>query len=189
MTPAGHIDGLGGILEEIADVFGRAESDLVERLVDEIAGARKVLVHGAGRTGLIMRGLAMRLYHLGLQGHVVGDMTAPPIGPADLLLVNASTGDLPSGLAHLQAARRDGARTVVITAAASGAALEAADRVLRLPAQTMLDDSSGSPRSALPMGSQYELCLFLLSELAIVQLSKRLGISYLDMRKRHANIL
>jgi len=64
-------------------------------------GGRRVLMHSAGRTGLMLRALVMRLFHLGLDAHMVGDMTAPPIGAGDLLLVNASTGDLPSGLAHI----------------------------------------------------------------------------------------
>lgn len=181
-------DHVTAILSELASVFDRMPDGLVNDLAKEIAAARRILVHSAGRTGLVMRGLAMRLHHLGLEGHVVGDMTAPPIGAGDLLVVNASTGDLPSGVALLGAAARLRARTLVITAAHAGDALALADRVFRLPAQTMLDDRDGQPASILPMGSQYELCLFVLTELVILELSRHLGITFMEMRARHANI-
>lgn len=188
MTPGDHPADVARILAEVGDVFARADRDLASRLAGAIDAARRTLVHSAGRTGLVMRALAMRLNHLGLDGHVVGDMTAPPIGAGDLLIVNASTGDLPSGIAHLESARRAGARTLVVTAATAGRALDLADETLRLPAQTMLDDV-GAPSSCLPMGSQYELCLFVLTELAILEIARRRGATFLDMRKRHANIL
>ncbi|MBM3525690.1 MAG: SIS domain-containing protein [Alphaproteobacteria bacterium] len=180
-----HVD---AILGEVATVFDRLRDGLVHDLAAEISAARRILVHSAGRTGLVMRALAMRLHHLGLQGHVAGDMTTPPIGAGDLLIVNASTGDLPSGIALLRAAARAGARTVVITAAHGGEALALADRVFRIPAQTILDDQDGHRASILPMGSQYELCLFVLTELVVLELSRQLGVSFLEMRARHANI-
>lgn len=177
------------ILAEMGDVFDQLQQGTVEQLAAEIAAARRILAHSAGRTGLVMRALVMRLHHLGLQGHVVGDMTAPPIGAGDMLIVNASTGDLSSGIAHLRAAAQVGARTIVITASDAGAALAAADRVFRLPAQTMLTDRAGGRQSILPMGSQYELCLFVLAELLILELSRILGVTFVEMRSRHANIL
>lgn len=48
------------------------------------------------REGLMMRALAMRLFHLGCDAHVVGDMTLPPVGKGDLLLVSAGPGHIVS---------------------------------------------------------------------------------------------
>ena len=177
------------ILAEMRAVFDRADEGLLALFSSEIEAAKSIVVHSAGRTGLVMRGLVMRLCHLGLDAHVVGDMTTPPVNIGDLLVVNASTGDLPSGIAHLQVARRAGVRALVITASASGPALDLADRVVTLPAQTMLDDMNPQTASILPMGSQYELALFLLCEMAVLDLSQRRGISFLEMRSRHANLL
>jgi 6-phospho-3-hexuloisomerase len=177
------------VLAELERVFARTDGAIVTQLADEILGARRVLMHSAGRTGLMLRALVMRLFHLGLDAHFVGDMTAPPIGVGDLLLVNASTGDLPSGLAHIASARRVGARTAVITAAREAPALSDVDRVILLPGQTMLDDLTAAERSILPMGSQYELALLVLSELVVVELMRRRGLDFSALRARHANIL
>lgn len=188
MTKSSHAQ-LLSVLAEIRAIFECGTDDLVSSISTEIDAAKAVFVHSAGRTGLVLRGFVMRLHHLGLPGHVVGDMTTPPIGPGDLLVVNASTGDLPSGIAHMQTARRAGARILVITAAQGGAALLLADKVATLRAQTMLDDAAPLSSSVLPMGSQYELALFLLCELVVLDLAQRRGISFMEMRSRHANLL
>lgn len=43
-----------------------AAAALVERLL-EAGSERRIAVHGVGREGLALKGLAMRLYHMGLQ--------------------------------------------------------------------------------------------------------------------------
>jgi 6-phospho-3-hexuloisomerase len=176
------------VLDEIGDVFARMDGAWTSDLAGEILGARRILCHSAGRTGLMLRAFVMRLVHLGCDAHMVGDVTAPPIGAGDLLLVNAATGDLPSAIAHLASASRAGARRVVLTAATTGAAREAADRVFVLPAQTMLDDTGAARRSALPMGSQYELALLVATELVVLDIMRMTRTDFAAMRRRHANI-
>jgi 6-phospho-3-hexuloisomerase len=176
------------LLGEVADVFARMPADALSPLVAEIAGARRVVAYGQGRAGLQMRGLVMRLYHLGLDAHMAGAETTPPVGAGDLVLVNAGTGDLPTGLALMATARGAGARIAVITAVPQSPAAHAADIVLELPAQTMANDIGESP-SRMPMGSQYELALFVAAELVVIALSRKLGVDFAGMRSRHANLL
>jgi 6-phospho-3-hexuloisomerase len=54
--------------------------------------------------------------HLGLDAHVVGDMTTPPIGAGDLLFVSAGPGAFSTVLALIEVARGASGRTVVVTA-------------------------------------------------------------------------
>lgn len=128
------------LLDEVAGVLSRMPAGVITGIADEIDAARHVVFHSAGRNGLMLRAFVMRLYHLGLDAHMVGDMATPPVGPGDLLLVNASTGDIPSGLAHIEAAVATRAWVCVFTAAPGGAASMLGDRSFVLPAQTMLDD-------------------------------------------------
>ena len=74
---------------EIRDAVAAIAPSGMEELTGALASARRIACHGVGREGLMMRALAMRLYHLGLDAHVVGDMSCPPVGPGDLLLVSA----------------------------------------------------------------------------------------------------
>jgi len=75
----------------------------------------------------------------------------------------------------------------VLTAAASGPALDAADLVLRLPAQSWEGDGAPVP-SRLPMGGQYELALWLFGELVVARLMRRFGRDAAALAARHANL-
>jgi 6-phospho-3-hexuloisomerase len=177
------------LLAEIEAVIGAMPGTALEPLVAELLTARRVALYGQGRTGLVMQGLAMRLHHLGRDAHWVGAMNAPPLGPGDLFLVNAALGDLPTGLALVASARQAGARVAVITAVPDSPAGRAADVVLHIPGQTTGNDGGAAARSCVPMGSQYEAVLFILCEALVLILAERLGVSFAQMRERHANLL
>jgi 6-phospho-3-hexuloisomerase len=156
-------------------------------LVREVTSARHLALYGVGREGLMMKAFAMRLYHLGLDAHVVGDMTTPPIGQGDLLIVSAGPGAFSTVLALMHTAKAAGARVAVITAQPQGEAAKQADAVIHLPAQTMANDQ-GAQVSVLPMGSLYETAQLIFFELVILQLRDQLGESAASMRARHTNL-
>jgi len=176
---------------EAAQEVGRAAAAVdegeFEALVREIAGARHIVLHGAGREGLMMRALAMRLHHLGLAAHVWGDMSMPPVGQGDLVLLAAGPGDLPTVGVLAELARNQGARTACVTAQPSGPTPRACDLMLVIPAQTMADDQ-GVDTSVLPMGSVFEGAMFLASEMLVLRLAGLLEQSPADIRARHANL-
>ena len=64
-----------GALRELSGVFARMPNDCADELIDAIITARKIVLFGCGREGLQMRGLAMRLFHLGRDATVWGDMS------------------------------------------------------------------------------------------------------------------
>jgi 6-phospho-3-hexuloisomerase len=128
----------------------------------------------------------MRLMHLGLPVAVVGEMTTPPIGPGDLLLVNSAKGAGPTIEAVVQAGRAAGATLAVITAQPSGIVPSQAQLIVYLPAQT-LADAEGS-RSFQPMGSVYEQALWVFGDALVVLLQRALGEEVATMRTRHTNI-
>ncbi|HET7716885.1 MAG TPA: SIS domain-containing protein [Bauldia sp.] len=174
-------------LDELGSVFARIDDDAVGAAVEEIAVARRIALYGVGREGLQMKGLAMRLFHLGLDASVVGDMTTPPIGTGDLLVASAGPGYFGTVTALMEVARKAGARTLLVTAQPGGASAKAADRVLVIPAQTMADDR-GPSASVLPMGSLFEGAQFILFEVMILKLRDRLGVTPEAMRANHTNL-
>jgi 6-phospho-3-hexuloisomerase len=176
-------ENLDAVLAEMRDVFARVPEDTVPRLAREIAGARRVALYGAGRTGLVMQAFAMRLMHLGIDGHFVGQLAAPPIGSGDLLLAVLAIGRLPTADALIASAKSAGARVASISA--RPALVQGADVVFALPAQTMADPAT----SVLPLGSAFELALSLLCDLTVVELMALCGREDADLARRHANLL
>jgi 6-phospho-3-hexuloisomerase len=179
MTPAERV---APILAEQAEVFSRLAAGTLDAAVEAIAAAPRVLLWGQGRTGYALMGLTMRLFHLGRDAHWVGGATTPPLRANDLLVVNAARGDLPSATAFLRHARTLGARSAVFTAAEAGPALDAADLVWRIPAQTW------DGPSVLPMGGQYEIALWIFGDLVVQRLMERDGIDAAKLAARHGTI-
>lgn len=178
--------GAAGALAELAAVLDRVDEAGVDAACEDIAAAGRIMLHGCGREGLQMRGLAMRLHHLGLAVSMQGDMAAPPLGPGDLFLCSAGPGELATVSALMRVARDAGARVLLLTAEPAAPAAGLADRVLTIPAQTMARDRAGG--STLPMGSLYEGAMFLVFELTILRLRERLGETAETMRARHTNM-
>jgi 6-phospho-3-hexuloisomerase len=174
-------------LDDLGRVFDRIDESAVDRAVAEIAAAGRIALYGVGREGLQIKGLAMRLYHLGLRAAMVGDMTTPPLGTGDLLIASAGPGGFSTVDGLLGVARAAGARTLVVTAQPNGSAARLADTVLPIPAQTMADDS-GPSVSVLPMGSLFEGAQYILFEVMVLKLRDRLGVTPDAMRANHTNL-
>jgi 6-phospho-3-hexuloisomerase len=171
---------------ELARAVEGMDEAALAPVVRSIVEARRVMLFGCGREGLMMRALAMRLHHLGLSVCMQGDMTAFPLAPGDLFLCAAGPGELPTASALCRVAQAAGARVLVVTAEPDGATAALADELLVIPAQTMARDVGG--RSALPMGSLFEGAMFLVFEVLVLQLREVLGQTAESMRARHTNM-
>jgi 6-phospho-3-hexuloisomerase len=175
-------------LDELGDALARVDPAGAMAMVEAIAAAKRIALHGVGREGLMMKALAMRLHHMGLDAHVVGDMTAPPLGPGDLLLVSAGPGDFSTVRALVGVAGGAGAQTGCFTAQPDAVVPALCDVVMVLPAQTMADDRGAAATSVLPMGSLYEGAQYVAFEVLVLMLRERLGVAPEAMRARHTNL-
>ena len=176
---------------ELVSIVGAIPAQDADALCTMISEARILAVHGLGREGLMMRALAMRLFHLGLQATPVGDVTLPAVGPGDILLVSAGPGGFETIGALMRIARQAGARTILLTAEADAALKPLADLTVLVPARTMarpFEASADAVAPALPMGSAYEGALFLFSEYIVARLATTLTIDEGAMRARHTNL-
>jgi 6-phospho-3-hexuloisomerase len=159
----------------------------MDRMADEILAARRIVGAGMGREGLMVRALCMRLMHLGFDAHVAFDMTTPPVGPGDLLIVSSGPGQSGTWTALMNRAGGDGARTLVVTAQPDGPVPQAADAMIVLPAQTMADDTE-TQASMLPMGTLFEWLELAFFDLLALRLQERTGQTREQVRARHTNV-
>jgi 6-phospho-3-hexuloisomerase len=173
-------------LQEVADAVRSVPDADIEAIADELLAARRIACYAGGREGLVMRGLVMRLFHAGLDVHSVGEMTCPAVGAGDLLVLSCGPGRISMVEALAGVARRDGARVLCLTAQPDEPPADRADRTVRITAQTMADDAGSS--AALPMGSAYEIALFLLVDLVTNAVRRRRAESVEELRSRHTNL-
>jgi 6-phospho-3-hexuloisomerase len=176
------------VLDEIGAATARINDSDMNALCRLINGAGRVVVYGCGREALQIKGFAMRLYHLGLNVGVAGEMTAPPVGKDDVFLATCGPGELSTVLALMDKANKAGAHCAIITAEPKSSAALAADSALIIPAQTMASDQVGYQSSVLPMGSVFEGALFVLFEVMVQRIQALSGAKTDEMRARHTNL-
>jgi 6-phospho-3-hexuloisomerase len=176
-----------GALSDLASVFAAMPEDALDGLVEAIVAAKRIVVFGLGREGLQMRGFAMRLFHMGRDIAVWGDMTTPALCAGDLFIASAGPGDLPTAQTLVEVARKGGARIALVTAQPDGGLAKQVDLVTVIPAQTMANDQGGK-LSVLPMGSLFETAQMIAFELVILKLRPRFNETSDTMRARHTNL-
>ncbi len=173
------------VLEEHRKVLLDVKEEEVEKLLDAIAEAKCIQVFGMGRMKCAVRAFVMRLMHMGLDAHVVYDTTCPNIGPGDLLIVNCACTTI--GYTVMQFAKRLGAKVVAITANPCSKAAELCDFSVSLRGQVH-GGRDYEISSVQPMAALFEQTIFVLEDIVIQLLMKKLKITAEQMAKRHTNL-
>jgi 6-phospho-3-hexuloisomerase len=174
------------IVSELDALLATIDESEMQHLADLVAKAERVFVHGAGRSGLALRMTAMRLMHLGLTVHVVGEVTTPAIGPRDVLLVASGSGTTSGIVAAATTADSVGAQIATITTARVSPLAALSNAVVVVPAAAKLDRSGTA--SEQYAGSLFEQAVGLLGDAVFHALWKRSAQSADDLWPRHANI-
>ena len=177
---------LGLIQQELARTAEALQEDQLTPLVTEIQQAERVFVTGGGRSGLALRMHAMRLMHLGLMVHVVGETTTPAIGPRDLLIVASGSGTTAGAVSSVRTAQKVGAVVAVLTANGLSDLACLAHHVVVIPAAQKTDH--GGTVSRQYSGSLFEQALLLVLDAVFHTLWQVDGTPAKDLWPRHANL-
>ncbi|NQX11572.1 SIS domain-containing protein [Microbacteriaceae bacterium VKM Ac-2855] len=174
------------IAAELDGVVAAIDPAGLDAVAESIVVADRVFVHGAGRSGLALQMTAMRLMHLGLTVHVVGEVTAPAIGAGDLLLTASGSGTTGGIVRAAQTAADAGARVAVLTTDGTAPLAQLAHHVIVVPAAGKLDRSATA--SAQYAGSLFEQAVGLIGDALFHALWQRSGRTADELWPRHANI-
>ncbi len=180
---------LDQILAEVAACVRQVSAESLAQAGAMIESAAQIFVAGAGRSGLCMRALGMRLTHVGKTVFVVGETTTPAIAKANLLIIGSGSGQTTSMLAIVAQARRQGARILLFTTDATSPLAEQADYRVVIPAPAFKTaEPVHGVISMQPLGTLFEQSLLILCDWLILDLMQRTGVSAAQMVERHANL-
>lgn len=174
------------VQDEISGVFQSVDPSQVAALVTELRLADRIFVTGAGRSGLVLKMAAMRLMHLGLTVHVVGEITAPAIRSGDLLLAASGSGTTAGVVKAAETAAAQGARIAAYTTNAGSPLAKAASAVVIIPAAQKTDHGSNLSRQY--SGSLFEQVLFATTEAVFQSLWDEDAATPEELWQRHANL-
>lgn len=170
--------------------------DIIQTLIRVYRENKKVLVIGAGRSGLIGKAFAMRLMHLGYKAYVLGDTIVPRIGKGDLVFAISGSGRTKLVVTAAEAAKAVGAEIVCITSFPDSPLGKLADHILEVPGRTKVAKEEdyfarqilGIHEPLAPLGTLFEDTAMVVLDGIIVELMSRLNIDEKTLRERHANI-
>jgi 6-phospho-3-hexuloisomerase len=178
------------VLTELADCVRQISAESLFQAVTLTEVASSIFVAGAGRSGLCMRALGMRLMHLGKTVYVVGETTTPSIVKGNLLILGSGSGRTVSLLAMADQARRQGAEILLFTTDLASPLAELAHHRVLIPAPSYrtVDDRTRSRMTVQPLGTLFEQTLLIICDSLILALMQRSGVSSEQMSQRHANL-
>ena len=170
------------VLADVSKCLESVDPGPVGELADALAERRKVFLIGTGRTGAMLRAMAVRLGHLGISAHLAGSADCPPIEQGDLVLVGSGSGNTPVPLERATSAHDAGAKLAVITAAPGSPIARLAEVVVHIPAPVAPEGDS--PHT---LRSLFEECLLVVCDCVCRMLQEKLGLSTDEMQARHSS--
>ena len=171
---------------EHGDVLSAVDADAWARAAERIRSARRVFTVGTGRSGLALQMLCMRLMHLGLDAHVVGETTTPAVAEGDVLVAASGSGGTTRVVNAARTAVGAGAQVVAITTAPdSDLATQAADVLVVAAADKQDFEGDASAQYA---GSLFEQAVLLLGDGLFHSLWQSAGDSAQELWRNHANL-
>ncbi len=168
----------------------------IDALIDVYKRGAKVLVMGAGRSGLVGKAFAMRLMHLGFNVYVLGETITPSIGEGDLVVAISGSGRTHLIVTAAEAAKKVKAKVAAITSYPDSPLGKLADIVVEIPGRTKVTPDIdyfarqilGIHEPLAPLGTLFEDTALVFLDGVVVELMHRLGKKEADLKARHANI-
>jgi 6-phospho 3-hexuloisomerase len=183
-------------VQAIADEIDYSE---VKTLVMDILAAhqnqKRLFVMGAGRSGLVVKGFAMRLMHLGFNVYVVGETVTPAVETDDLLVVISGSGETKSINEMSALAKAKGTRLAAVTSNRDSTLGTISDTIVVVKGRTKASGMDfmerqvvGSHISFAPLGTMFEISTMVFLDGIIAALMEITKKSEEDLKKKHATL-
>jgi hypothetical protein len=173
------------ILEELQICLKKIPQQILADFIDQISQAKRIFVYGTGRSGLMLKALAMRLMQLDYEVYVIGETITPAVQREDLLIVASASGETESVCAAARNAVRHQTKILAITAASKSTLTGYVKPFLTVETGSK---SSRSKESRQPLGSLFEQMLLLFFDCATYQICQGRKDGNTHMANRHASI-
>ena len=177
--------GMKVIIKELEQSADRIPEHQITDLIRKIKAHKRIFVYGTGRSGFMLKALAMRLMQIGLDAYVVGETTTPSVEKGDLLIVASASGETGSVCMTAESAKKQGVDLIVISSLPESTLGKIQEADLIIESATKFETSEISVQ---PLGSLFEQMLLLVFVTVILEMSREDTGSNEDMAKRHASL-
>ncbi|MDU5335721.1 6-phospho-3-hexuloisomerase [Enterococcus sp.] len=172
------------IIDEVMKIGNEISDQQVDDFLTSIQSAKHIFLEGAGRSGLMIRGFANRLLHLGYSVSIVGEISSPHTKPGDLFIIGSGSGETTSLVHQAEIAKTNGVLIGLVTTNADSTLGKLADSIIVIPAQSKQSDAA----TLQPMGSLFEQTSLFLYDSLVLHLMEKTGETNQTMKPRHADL-
>ncbi|MBO0413142.1 SIS domain-containing protein [Enterococcus hulanensis] len=166
-------------IDELNEIQQRLDETQLTVIAGKLIGANRIFFSGMGRSGNMVKALAIRFMHLGYDAYVAGDAATPSISKGDVLVAVSSSGKTNVTMNHLETAKKNGGTTVLISSVRENP--ERSDCYLCIPAKTEVASTQHA-------GSLFEQSVLIVGDALSSYIQSKENISTEYMNDRHANL-
>ena len=178
------MDTLNIILEEITSVLSKVDRNQLEEVVNSISKDRRVFVDGEGRSGLMGKGFAMRLMHLGYTVYSVGETITPAVGDGDIYFSISGSGESGNVVLNTKKAKEKGCYIIGVSSKETSTLASLADKLLIVPGTTKGDN--GEQRKSIQLlSSLFDQSIHIVLDSICLMISKKDNVSNNEATAKH----
>ncbi|RHW39106.1 6-phospho-3-hexuloisomerase [Neobacillus notoginsengisoli] len=175
---------LDSILKEINEVVSKVDEQSLAEAAAHLAKDKRIFVVGEGRSGLMAKGFAMRLMHLGYEVYVVGETITPAIKEKDVVVAVSGSGKSANVVSDAKKAKEKGATVLAFTSNLESDLARSADMSVVVPG-TVRGDEGDNRKSIQLLSSLFDQSVHIVLDGLCLYLSRRDGISNESATGKH----
>lgn len=173
------------ITNELEKSCKQVEEEQLQKFIDIVDSHKRIFCYGTGRSGLMLKALAMRLMQMGYTSYVVGETTTPSTQKGNLLIVASASGETGSVCDVVRSGIKQGMDVIAITGTQESTLSKLCEPLVRIDVATKFQTAAASIQ---PLGSLFEQMLLVIFDGVILKMSRRSEGTNEAMAKKHASI-
>lgn len=173
------------ILEEILGSLKNLDLNKSKIFTDNVLESNKIVVAGAGRVGLFMRGFSMRLAQMGFHASALGDSNVPTLTERDLLVIGSGSGETQTIYDIAKRAKEHAVVLILITSNLESRISKISNLAIQINTPNKLQNNLLA-HSIQPMTSLFEQSLCIYLDSVVLNLMDKLGETSDSMWSRHS---
>ena len=173
------------VTSEVDEVMGLIDEQQLDQAEKILQKDQRIFVLGAGRSGLMAKGFAMRLMHIGYTVYVIGETITPSIQAGDVLLSVSGSGKTASILELTEKAHENGVKVVAVTSHADSPLGKLGDATIVVPGATKAGDGV---KSIQLLSTMFDQSVHITLDILCLKLSRRDNVSNAAAAATHSNM-
>ncbi len=173
------------VLREITTVMNDVNEKQLQAVEKIITKDKCIFVLGAGRSGLMAKGFAMRLMHIGYTVYVIGETITPSIAAGDVLVSVSGSGTTGSVLEPTEKAHKNGVEVIAVTSNSQSPLAKNSDVALIVPGATKSGDGV---KSIQLLSTLFDQTTHITLDILTLMLSRRDNTSNDAAKAAHSNM-